>query len=838
MNVTSCGNSDAGAPVAALETLPSLQRACATILRVAARLPPALAAARNSVGLSETLREIALSIAAADRLFTGFVCEALTAAGLNVSSFLPLDELLQKLQTEVPAERAGKLLPPGGLVSILYHLEGQLAEVDAGLLALSPDARHTEPAKQSFNLRPQTTMAFLQLAIAAAVALPFVRPFVALITALLWPLAWPVRHWRRRATHARLRHASDQLTCLVRIWTVAHGTIPLHSMGISHDSSHASAASSSSASSRSTTRSGAMASHVPGRSGGWGSSVSTHPGHAAYSSASGSGSGSGVVRRVSFADAEAAAAGDSDSRASGLEGLGGEVAASSSLAAMASVDSIRRARSYLTLVAEPTRHDFEPGSKAVARRLLESASLPRGAAVWPTRTWRNAALKRVLDLIYASTAGPAHLLHPNPVTGAQPGLMQLSLFAVSSLLRAAYFAACPLQASEAAGRALQAPSIPLLTWLWRASDSPFMRRMAMAKAKARGLAVCQEVWVGGVHTMLMCRDSDPALDAACAAAAQPGGEPDSEVRHHADGAPFVIPQLPTHRGASMSAHPPLSSSGSSGSSGSADDGGDGLQSLASERGRGASLVEAEFDESHLRSASSSGGGAGAHRRRHHHRDGNKKLHPPGSEDVVDDPAADPAHRDASGPSIASHDVTTLTRPVSSAASHTRTGALPSRLPRALMHINGGGFVGRSFAPDVDMLAEWAMTAPSPSLASSTSGPRGHSAAAAAASAGPLLIAYPRYSLSPEVTFPTALLELVRVYIWLRERCETVVVSGESAGGNLAAALSIYCLWHGLPLPDALVLAYPALVLNPSPSPSRVSAMRARHCTTRRILRLI
>jgi acetyl esterase/lipase len=84
------------------------------------------------------------------------------------------------------------------------------------------------------------------------------------------------------------------------------------------------------------------------------------------------------------------------------------------------------------------------------------------------------------------------------------------------------------------------------------------------------------------------------------------------------------------------------------------------------------------------------------------------------------------------------------------------------LPPALLYIHGGGFVGSSFASDQVLLGEWA-------------------------AAGPLLLVYCHYTLSPEARFPAALHEIVRVYAWLRRRSQRVVLFGESAGGNLAAA---------------------------------------------------
>lgn len=70
------------------------------------------------------------------------------------------------------------------------------------------------------------------------------------------------------------------------------------------------------------------------------------------------------------------------------------------------------------------------------------------------------------------------------------------------------------------------------------------------------------------------------------------------------------------------------------------------------------------------------------------------------------------------------------------------------------------------------------------------------------------------------SYPKALDELMAVYTWVRRKSARVVVFGESAGGNFAAALTLRCLTEGVPVPDGLVLGYPALNLNRSPSPSR------------------
>lgn len=116
-------------------------------------------------------------------------------------------------------------------------------------------------------------------------------------------------------------------------------------------------------------------------------------------------------------------------------------------------------------------------------------------------------------------------------------------------------------------------------------------------------------------------------------------------------------------------------------------------------------------------------------------------------------------------------------------------------PPCLLYIHGGGFVGTSFASDAQLLVRWARKSN-------------------------VLIVFVHYALSPEHRFPTALEECLRVYCWLRLHSRRVAVFGESAGGNLAAALVLRCLEEEVPVPDGLVLCYPALNLNSSPSPSR------------------
>jgi acetyl esterase/lipase len=67
------------------------------------------------------------------------------------------------------------------------------------------------------------------------------------------------------------------------------------------------------------------------------------------------------------------------------------------------------------------------------------------------------------------------------------------------------------------------------------------------------------------------------------------------------------------------------------------------------------------------------------------------------------------------------------------------------------------------------------------------------------------VVLPDYRLAPEDPFPAAIHDAVAVYGELVQAQSPVVVSGDSAGGGLAAALAVACKQLGLPQPAALVL---------------------------------
>jgi hormone-sensitive lipase len=87
-----------------------------------------------------------------------------------------------------------------------------------------------------------------------------------------------------------------------------------------------------------------------------------------------------------------------------------------------------------------------------------------------------------------------------------------------------------------------------------------------------------------------------------------------------------------------------------------------------------------------------------------------------------------------------------------------------------------------------------------------------------------------YRLSPEYPYPCALDDVWQAYNWIINYapryfsilCTTtlidivpqrVVLVGDSAGGNLIAALTLLCIKERVRVPDGLLMAYPALNLS-------------------------
>lgn len=72
-------------------------------------------------------------------------------------------------------------------------------------------------------------------------------------------------------------------------------------------------------------------------------------------------------------------------------------------------------------------------------------------------------------------------------------------------------------------------------------------------------------------------------------------------------------------------------------------------------------------------------------------------------------------------------------------------------------------------------------------------------------------------VAPGVSFPTPLNDVINGYLGVisafAPKTKRVIMMGDSAGGNLVCACVNFLLINGLPVPDRLLLLYPALVCN-------------------------
>ena len=77
-----------------------------------------------------------------------------------------------------------------------------------------------------------------------------------------------------------------------------------------------------------------------------------------------------------------------------------------------------------------------------------------------------------------------------------------------------------------------------------------------------------------------------------------------------------------------------------------------------------------------------------------------------------------------------------------------------------------------------------------------------------------------YRLAPADAFPCALNDVWQVYYWIVQHAQTflgvvpdkIILVGDSAGGNLVAAVSLMAIERGFRVPDGLIMCYPALNL--------------------------
>ncbi|XP_074225677.1 hormone-sensitive lipase isoform X1 [Camelus bactrianus] len=134
---------------------------------------------------------------------------------------------------------------------------------------------------------------------------------------------------------------------------------------------------------------------------------------------------------------------------------------------------------------------------------------------------------------------------------------------------------------------------------------------------------------------------------------------------------------------------------------------------------------------------------------------------------------------------------------------------PQQAPRSrslVVHIHGGGFVAQTSKSHEPYLKSWAQELGTPILSID-------------------------YSLAPEAPFPRALEECFYAYCWAVKHCallgstgERICLAGDSAGGNLCFTVSLRAAAYGVRVPDGIMAAYPATMLQSTASPSRLLSL--------------
>ncbi|XP_019569304.1 hormone-sensitive lipase isoform X2 [Rhinolophus sinicus] len=129
-----------------------------------------------------------------------------------------------------------------------------------------------------------------------------------------------------------------------------------------------------------------------------------------------------------------------------------------------------------------------------------------------------------------------------------------------------------------------------------------------------------------------------------------------------------------------------------------------------------------------------------------------------------------------------------------------------RSPSLIVHIHGGGFVAQTSKSHEPYLKTWAQELGVPILSID-------------------------YSLAPEAPFPRALEECFYAYCWAVKHCtllgstgERICLAGDSAGGNLCFTVSLRAAAYGVRVPDGIMAAYPATMLQSTASPSRLLSL--------------
>lgn len=134
---------------------------------------------------------------------------------------------------------------------------------------------------------------------------------------------------------------------------------------------------------------------------------------------------------------------------------------------------------------------------------------------------------------------------------------------------------------------------------------------------------------------------------------------------------------------------------------------------------------------------------------------------------------------------------------------------PPQTPRSkslVVHFHGGGFVAQTSKSHEPYLKSWAQELGAPIISID-------------------------YSLAPEAPFPRALEECFFAYCWAVKHCallgstgERICLAGDSAGGNLCFTVALRAAAYGVRVPEGIMAAYPATMLQSAASPSRLLSL--------------
>jgi len=136
--------------------------------------------------------------------------------------------------------------------------------------------------------------------------------------------------------------------------------------------------------------------------------------------------------------------------------------------------------------------------------------------------------------------------------------------------------------------------------------------------------------------------------------------------------------------------------------------------------------------------------------------------------------------------------------------HFRTSSKAMEPRGLIFHCHGGGYMAMSSFSHETYLRYWAKKTQLPIISVD-------------------------YSKTPDYHYPVQLEECYQAYLWVLANAESefgisldkIIFAGDSAGGNLVLALLFKAIENKIRLPDGVVLAYPATLLNFSPSPARI-----------------